>query len=490
MDPGHRGAGSSVRRRDRHVRKRPAAQDKPRANAAAPTAPPMTETLPALRWGLLPLALYLLLAIGAAIVVPSDYVANPRPTPPDEGAHLGYVEYLLVHHALPVFRSEDDNYEGHQPPVYYAACAPLMALLRAVTPGPLAGLSRLGLVLLRCFSLVLAGGSVWLAWLLGRRLFAPSLPLALAVPLFLALLPGRTFIVAAVTNDGLAEAFCLAVFYLSTRLVAEPPTPRRLGLLGVALALALLTKSTSLALVPIVGLALAMGAPLGLEADERAQLRRLLGGVLVVGGIVLVLAGWWFLRNQLLYGDPLAAQVFERLFSKDRATPAYFLSHGLTWGGYYTLVLVNTALSFWGVFGQANVFHGAGYYAAGLLISLLGLVGFAVEAVRRRLRPADTAEAPWQRRAWLLAVLTVALVAAFFLRFNMAFYQAQARYLGAAHGPLASLFVLGLWNLDRRRWGLYGVYAALAVMLIMSLTSVLGFAELVAVPRLSPLSGG
>ncbi|MEN6401358.1 MAG: hypothetical protein ABFD94_05385, partial [Armatimonadia bacterium] len=334
----------------------------------------MSERALPLKLGLIPLALYLVLAAGAAIVVPSDYAGDPRPTPPDEGPHVGYVEHLATKWTLPVFRSLADNYEGHQPPLYYATALPAYFVVRAVAPGEIGGLSRTGLVLLRMWSVLVGGIAVWALWLLGRLVFSweyvagakaetgeppvlrrgrgtdagagetPALRergtadggeagdwrrlLALAPALFLALWPGRTMIVSAITNDGLAEGMCLVTLYLCLRALSRPVGYKDILCLGLAWSAALLSKSTSAALGPIVLLALVMGDgacrrsnDAGEVSPELADRGRLLKNLALLAGIVVVLTGWWFVRNQMLYGDPLAARVFEELFSKDRATP-------------------------------------------------------------------------------------------------------------------------------------------------------------------------
>jgi len=51
--------------------------------------------------------------------------------------------------------------------------------------------------------------------------------------------------------------------------------------------------------------------------------------------------------------------------------------------------------------------------------------------------------------AWLVCGVALLLVGLMFLRFNMTFYQAQARYLFTAIGPLAALFAAGWWSLWR-----------------------------------------
>jgi hypothetical protein len=448
----------------------------------------MSEPRPPLKLGLLPVAVFLVFGVTAALVVPTDY-ARPRPTPPDEPAHVGYVLWLAQHHSLPVFLSQSDNYEGHQPPLYYLSALPALGVQALVGGGwattPEAGPVRA----LRLWSVLLAAGGVWVAWLLGRRVFAHDRLLALAPALLLALWPGRTMIVSAVTNDGLAEALALLTFLICAVVLQEGVTPRRAAGLGLAWALALMAKSTSLALGPVMLLAVIMAAGRGEEEDEAAAVvaRRALVALAIIAGVVAVVAGWWFVRNQLLYGDPLAAEVFNRLFKTDRATPEYFLKLGMSGGTYFTLVVMNTALSFWGVFGQANVWAPAPYYLLGL--ALWGAMALGLLRQRFAPLPDEAHDTEWRRRLWTLAWLLLVVVVVFFLRFNTEFYQAQARYLFAANGPMVLLSILGLWDLHRRSLGRVAVVLALALLLAMSLWSVCGYTALVAANYPPPLVG-
>ena len=470
----------------------------------------VVSSLP-LKAGVLPVGLFLALGVGAALVVPSDYGMNPRPTPPDEGPHLGYIEYLADHWRLPGFHSSSDNYEAHQPPLYYASCLPAYLAARAAFPGPTGGLSRGGIVVVRLWTVLLSALTVWFGWLLGRRLFGPDSLLSLGPPAFLAVWPGRLMIVSAITNDSLAEALCLLTFVLCVAALQQGYSRRRMLALGLALALAMLAKSTSMAMVPVVLLALVMrfGSRQAQERDPLAT-RHLLLSLAIIGACVALVAGWWFVRNQVLYGDPLAAQAFERLFSRDRATPAYFLERGVSGTAYYLMVAINTALSFWGVYGQANVYNPGWYYVLGFAVWAAGLVGWVWrrgETAERQAgpgRPLQKAhgakvrgqvelpapEPNWRQQAWALTWILLALVVALFLRFNVAFYQAQARYLFAASGAIALLMTLGLARLtasDRRPWGLA---MGLAVVLAMAVWSVAGFSWLVAAHYPPPLIGG
>jgi 4-amino-4-deoxy-L-arabinose transferase-like glycosyltransferase len=459
-----------------------------RRTAPKPTPQPVAVAAPLpLKLGLWPVALYLCLGIGAALVVPCDYSGNPRPTPPDEGAHIGFIQSLLKEGRLPVFFSQNDNYEAHQPPLYYLSAVPAYVVAQAVGVDEQGNLNSRGIVLLRLWSVLVGALAVWAAWLVGRRLLGGLGWIALAPALFLAVWPGRVMIISAVTNDGLAEGLCLVAFALCVAVLAEGFDRRRVLLLGVVTALALMTKSTSVVLIPIVLLAFVWRAGEEQRAGDETAPRRLLGWLAVVAGAVVLLAGWWYVRNQILYGDPLAARAFEELFSKDRATPEYFLSRGMSGTAYYMLVMIHTALSFWGVYGQANVYHAPGYYALGLGLGALALVGLGRWAWQRRQAPPL---APWVRQSGWLGLCALALVIVLFLRFNAAFYQAQARYLLAASGPLSLLLTVGWHGVGGSRWGRLTLGLALGLVALMMVGSVIGYGWLTAMRLPPPFFGG
>lgn len=480
---------------------------------------------PPLRLGLLPVGLFLIFGIAAALIVPSDY-SVPRPTPPDEGAHLGYVAYLAEHLRLPVFFSQSDNYEAHQPPLFYATALPAYLIGQSGATGHLVAIVRL-------WSVLVAAAGVWVAWLIGRRVFGGLM--ALAPALFLALWPARTLVLSAITNDGMAELLSLLTFYFCIVILQQGLTTRRAAWLGLAFGLALMAKSSTMALGPVALLAVVMAGSQttwyerhpaararrdeqDAPADsESAATRKTLLALLAMAAVVLAVAGWWFVRNQILYGDPMAAEAFNRLFKVDRATPEYFLRLGLSGGAYFMLVVMNTALSFWGVYGQANVWSPAWYYWLGFGLWALALAGLvrqkasaqelttvrgasSPEGLRERRSRQDAARTLEEKEAsgeagqslrqiWILAWVLLVTVIVLFLRFNTEFYQAQARYLFVANAPIALLMIGGWWGLERRRWGLWVVGAGLAVLLVMSVWSVFGYAGLVAAHYPPPFFG-
>jgi hypothetical protein len=400
--------------------------------------------------------LYLLAAVGAAFLVPHEPTAQPKLTPPDESAHWAFVRELATRHRLPDFRRPGVTYEAHQPPLYY---------LSALWTYWLAGEG--GLVWARLWSALLGGLTLLVAWRASRYLLGPGLGVRLAALVALAFLPSRVFTLAAVSNDALFEPCAALVLALVLQAVSAGMERPLAAALGLSLALALLTKSSALLLVP--GVVVALGfEPL---ARQRGW-PHLLTNALLVSGPVVLLWGWWVARNLILYGEPLAMGAFQRLFLRDRATPEFFLSRGISWSGYWLLVAYQTWLSVWGVFGQATVYLPAGYYWLGNFVAGVGVVGLLVRGARwLRTRPAIPQPLA---RCWAVALLEVAFTLAAFLRFNCVFYQAQARYFAGVSVVGAAALAAGVYGLARHRDSLLPAVllaAALAAMLLWALAT-------------------
>jgi len=415
-----------------------------------------------LGWSCLLGGLYLLLACSYALTTPVDRA-------PDESAHRVYVQWLAEHRRLPVFDPADEqHYELHQPPLYYALCVPLYLTSRA-SHGP-ERVTRL----MRLVNVAL-GLAFLLATLAFARHLLPGRPwTALGVAGFVAFLPMQLALCASLNNDVLLQAFAAAVLWLlarqlrvggsagpneprggaSTSLSLAPPRAQlrggfslwQMAAVGMLTGLGLLTKSQAVFLFPVIWLAVGVGL-----WNRDLTARRALGLAAVATVVALAVGGWWLVRNQSLYGDALAMRVFTQAFVGSRPTPQEMMAAtGLSATQYVVRwVLWWTFRSFWGMFGPRAtgrfVFYPPGVYWGLAALSLAALVGLV-----KWLRAPEERTAR-QLRALLAPALLGALVAASFVRFNMVFFQAQGRYLFPALPLWALLFMVGLEQLAPRR---------------------------------------
>ena len=86
----------------------------------------------------------------------------------------------------------------------------------------------------------------------------------------------------------------------------------------------------------------------------------------------MAIAGWWYYRNIVLYGDWLGWNAFIAVLGQ-RATPASLVQ---LWGERRGFMM-----SFWGLFGGVNVPMAMGVYAALNVFLVLCVVGFVVYLV-------------------------------------------------------------------------------------------------------------
>jgi len=214
---------------------------------------------------------------------------------------------------------------------------------------------------------------------------------------------------------------------------AERTTWRHALALGTLLGLSLLTKLTTLFLVPLA-LATVLPAPWRPPRRQRAVH---VGGALA---IALALCSWAFVRNHRLYGDALAMNVHDAAFQ--------VIPTELRWHVFVDGFLPNVFTSLLGTFGwfslpphPALVWTGAAVAA----LALLGLVRITFDRERAGLP-----------RPLCVLLLTMALVFAGTAYFNWKAPQPQGRLLFPAIGPAAVLLAAGLVRVSagwrRRRW--------------------------------------
>jgi len=372
-------------------------------------------------------ATYIILAGWYAAVIPFGQA-------PDESAHLPYVAYLFEKKSLPVFSATGGSYEFHQPPLYYALAVPAFALSGAN--------QARSYLAVRWVTILMGLGVIIATYALVRETFPQRTSLALAAAAFSAFLPMHVALCASITNDILAEVIFACVMLLCVVGLRRGWSVRTAALAGALTGLGLLAKSAAAPLLMIGWLALFLGH----TKQGRPAWKPLILCLISFTAAALAVSGWWLARNQVLYGDVFAAGVFMEAF-KGRPTPDFFFQRGFSLAGYLLFWVGRyTFASSWGVFGNMDVFMPWWIYVAlGVLcvISAAGVVRFLLSWKRLDI---------WHRQALMLLGFSLLLELVVFLRFNMAFFQAQARYLFPVLPVWAMLICLGLgqWAGKRR----------------------------------------
>jgi hypothetical protein len=392
------------------------------------------------KWKWAIIALHFILALGYNFATPyrtagySNGVYLGDMGAPDELAHTVYIEELIKRPFIaPVLtaRGGEADYQFHQAPLFYALNAGWSRL---------AGFESLDSVAAGRWSRALNGifGAlfVWGAFSLARRL-TNRLDVAVCACAVVAFLPMNVALSGAVSNDPLL--FMLCTWSLAFAVGAEKS--RDFWLAGICAGLAFWTKTSALALLPM----LAICTWRSWRTNKLSVVSLLL--------IPLALAGVWWFRNYQVYGDPLAQNIFLERFKPD-APEINGLLDFAKWG--YG-ILRPTGQSLIGQFGYMDI-------STPLPLVLVGLLLMAILlALSLRTRVQDKRNLP-------LVIFTLAVIV-LYLRFNLTYAQPQARYCFAALAPLA--YFLSRPLLDGKKW-VWGLPAFLLVTSLVNLSRLPG----------------
>ena len=388
-------------------------------------------------------------------------LVNPLFEAPDEIRHYRYVRKLVTEHTLPIQGQEEVRSQSHHPPLYYA----LAALASAWVPSPHTstydhplnpfwgyrnwevGVDNkvqywhgdaerfpfregfLAAMIPRWVNLLLGALTVILTYRIGLRVWPGAPALALGSAAVVAFNPQFIYTSAAINNDIVAAACGAAVLLLCVQIIQSGADRRKVIWLGIAYGCALLAKlHLAAAGLPI---ALALFWEAWQEKPRRqgrfAWMRRGMGGLLVVGGIALLLAGWWFVRNWMLYGDPTGMRVVNELWAGRSARDNWWaIGQGLPY----------LWASLWGRFGYGQIPLPQTVYTVILAVCAIGVLGYVLPG-RRRVAPG----------LMLLLILTIVLYSAIVLYYMLIQPAgAMGRFLFPALPAFAIVVVGGLYG--------------------------------------------
>ena len=387
----------------------------------------------------------------------------------DEIWHYPFVQSLATGHGLPI---QDPNtqtlwaQEGGQPPLYYALAALATFWIDTrdlperlwLNPHARIGIpldygnknmvvhtsaenfpwqnTTLAVHLIRLLSILLSTITVALTYFLALEIKNDKTLAALAAGL-VAFNPMFIFISASVNNDNLATLLATLALLLLARLITRSATMPRFVWLGVVLGLGALTKISNTGLFVVAAAVFLYllwndwkrrlgdketGRP---GANLRVSLSpHLLVGISLCAGIVIMIAFWWYVRNWVLYADPLAFNVWVQI-AGGRPTPMTLTSLLNEFQGF--------RISYWGNFGGVNLIAPEWVYTILDLFTVLAVIGLVVGIIRRSLP-----RLLWLVTAWLVIIL------ASLVRWTWLTMASQGRLIFPAIGAVAVLLAYGL----------------------------------------------
>lgn len=347
--------------------------------------------------------------LAAFLILGFAYSAvNPLHEATDELRHYRFVQYLIQRHSLPVQGEGsglDCTTQGHHPPLYYAAAALLTAWIDTgrdicyEPPGnpfwayrywevgrdnknqylhgpdeafPWRG-EALAAHLMRAVNLLFGALTVWLAWATARVIWPDRPALAAGSAAFVAFNPMFLYMAAAINNDVVAAAAGAAVVYACVRLMVDDRgLTWRWGVwLGALYGLALMSKFNLAAIILVIEAAVTW------VAWRRGQWRQWLVTNVLITTTAVLLAGWWFARNQILYGEPTGVERLTELWGVRDPRDSFWLA---------VSELPYAWTSLWGRFGYGQIPLPSWVYISLFGVLLLSIAGYIFTGVKGRKR--------------------------------------------------------------------------------------------------------
>lgn len=448
------------------------------------------------------LALYLVLATTYSVV-------NPLFESPDEIWHYEYVRWLVEGHGLP--EPEDVGHapwhqEGSQPPLYYLTAAALTSWIptdnaqfvirynphadigqadsfgnkNVMVHGSAedwpwsdvalaAHLARFLSIFLGCITVAATVGAV-------RQIFPERKASALLAGAIVGLNPQFLFLSGAINNDNLVTCFSAVGIWYGLRLVRQSIhqghnlTDLQVVCFGLIAGGAALSKLSGLLVSGFVGLTLTF------IAMHRRSWALWIRWGLIGGSVMVLVSGWWFVRNWLLFGDPLALTAMFAILPR-RAEPPTWTELQARAEGVWN--------SFWAVFGWFNVVAPRwvyGFYSGLTIVGLLGFLinGWGVSAMQNRGTQIlggdnresnkDTAQNSAKRIQVGLLLIWIGLLLFSLLSWAQMRYP-QGRLLFPALSAIGVVLGIGLLNWIPKRWQVGSTVGILCVMVAVAVAA-------------------
>ena len=210
----------------------------------------------------------------------------------DSTDHAAYIKYIQERAALPL---PNQGYEMFQPPLYYAISAAALSIFRLSTSDPGA------ILVLRALTICFGIAHLGIVLLCLRLLFPQRTGAQLIGFLLAAFLPMQLYLSHYVTNETLAALLVSISVYLALRILTKPSAPVwEYIALGLCAGAAMLTKATSVLLLPAI-----FGALIIKMVSERVALWPVIQKIGATLLAILVACGWYYVWIWRHFGKPI-----------------------------------------------------------------------------------------------------------------------------------------------------------------------------------------
>lgn len=401
---------------------------------------------------------------------------TPLWNPPDEERHFAYCEYIAQHHTLPPLTIDHHAVSITQaihPPLYYLIASlfcsdgggPIQErILVNDGPGfttishpqyetnfPYTGKAKEA-YLIRLFSLVLSTTNICFIYLIVCVLFPGNTALASATALFAAMNPQFLHISVSVSNENLSDALStIYLFALLRYIKADVRTPHHM-VTGMLLGCCLLSKTATLFYIPLTAVLIAW--------SYLRNRRRLIESVSLIFSVATLVAGWWYLRNWLVFNDPFASKLL-------MTTQIWSVRRVPLTVSDVTKILSNTFVSFFGNFGAFQIPLPKMYlsiYGGMMVLALTGLFWM----LRKKTFTV------FQRQSFFLLSLSLLGGVGIFILLNTKYVGVyMGRYLYIVIAPIGLFTCMGVSSLFPQRLRNAALIALSFLLIILNLNILL-----------------
>lgn len=376
----------------------------------------------------------------------------------DEVHHYDYIRYLVERRRFPVQPPDGPPTEYHQPPAYYIATALLTVYLppdeyrpeaneafaqpywyhhnknRYIHPRTVEGWPWRGTTfnthIMRLTGILWGVLALILTYYLARRV-QPEGPDSEWVPPAAVALTGLNptfiYIMSSINNEIMSVVIGAALSLTLVDTALKGLSWRRAVIVGLLLGLAALTKWT---MAPFAAVALSA------VLVSHVMWQRPLSQTVKLGlaaAVTLLVAGWWYARNLILYGDLTGVRVMCEAWDACSRASGLRWSPAQFWDAY---------TGYWGTFGPwGSIRLPTWLYAVMGLVIIVGLIGLAL----RWLEEKTSAET--KRQIFVLGSICLGFIASTLVAAQQSNFGLQPRYLFGAHAAASVLLSLGWWHL-------------------------------------------
>lgn len=227
--------------------------------------------------------------------------------------------------------------------------------------------TSLAIYAIRLLTLVISTVTVYAVYQSARVIQPDKVGFAVLATCLVAFNPQFLFIGSSVNNDNLVTMLATLITWQMLMMLREGFQTRRSLLIALLIAFATLAKLNGLVMVLTVAIA-------GLWVAYRTRDIR---GLVILGasmvGFWLMIAGWWYLRNLMLYDELFGTRAMVSNYGGRNTTLELLI--GVEWTGFRQ--------SYWGLFGWFSIFTDPLHYRLmdGLaIVSVIGLIPYLIQA--------------------------------------------------------------------------------------------------------------